>query len=466
MSNNVKGIKASAKRLKMFEYLNSKANKNGIIFLQETHSSIDDEKKWQDEFNGSLFFSHGSYNSCGVAIGFCGIKNIEPTTIKIDKNGRIIILETSLLEEKFVLINLYNSNEESGQLETFSKLLSLIDEIDDLSTKKIILGGDFNLIFDRNLEAYGGNPSLKKKSLTKLSEIIEKLNLCDIWRLRNPKTKRYTFRQNHYSGFIQRRLDFFFISNSLQEQVSCTDVTNAFCTDHSPILFTLGEIHQSPRGRGLWKFNNSLISNEEYLARMKKHITSTLKNLNDEGIVDEQVRWEFLKYEIRKFTRMFSKNLHQKENTEKNSLEKTLKYMEENTKDFQTNSQYLECQSKLNHFYENKVNGIKVRSKCSWYESGEKSSKFFLNLEKHHAIQSQLRKVIVNEKEITSPEDINNEIFHFYKNLFTEKISSSKERVKHFLDKLPLPNLDNQKAFTCEGPITETELLKRFKIYK
>ena len=29
--------------------------------------------------------------------------------------------------------------------------------------KKIILGGDFNLIFDRNLEAYGGNPSLKKE---------------------------------------------------------------------------------------------------------------------------------------------------------------------------------------------------------------------------------------------------------------------------------------------------------------
>ena len=73
----------------------------------------------EGEFNGSLFFSHGCTNSCGVAIGFCRNKNIEPTTIKVDKNGRIIILETSLLEEKFVLINFYNSNEESSQLETF-----------------------------------------------------------------------------------------------------------------------------------------------------------------------------------------------------------------------------------------------------------------------------------------------------------------------------------------------------------
>ena len=61
------------------------------------------KKKWQDEFNGSLFFSHGCTNSYGVAIGFCRNKNIEPTTIKVDKNGHIIILKTSLLEEKFLL---------------------------------------------------------------------------------------------------------------------------------------------------------------------------------------------------------------------------------------------------------------------------------------------------------------------------------------------------------------------------
>ena len=160
---------------------------------------------------------------------------------------------------------------------------------------------------------------------------------------------------------------------------------------------------------------------------------------------------------------MFSKNLCQKENIEKNSLEETLKYMEENTEDFQTNSQYLECQSKLNLIYEKKVNGIKVRSKCNWYESGEKSSKFFLNLEKHHAIQSQLRKVTVNEKEIISPEDINNEIYNFFKNLFTEKILTSKEKVDTFLNKMSLPKLDNQKALSCERPITETKLLNALK---
>ena len=56
ISNNVKGIKASEKRLKLFEYLKNNINDNGFIFLQETHSLSNDELKWKDEFGGPLFF--------------------------------------------------------------------------------------------------------------------------------------------------------------------------------------------------------------------------------------------------------------------------------------------------------------------------------------------------------------------------------------------------------------------------
>ena len=36
--------------------------------------------------------------------------------------------------------------------------------------------------------------------------------------------------------------------------------------------------------------------------------------LNQDKITDKHLRWEFLKYEIRKFTMNFSKNLVKKEN--------------------------------------------------------------------------------------------------------------------------------------------------------
>ena len=41
-------------------------------------------------------------------------------------------------------------------------------------------------------------------------------------------------------------------------------------------------------------------------------------------------------------------------------------------------------QSKLfdENLIENRTKGAILRSKCDWYENGEKSTKFFLNLEK------------------------------------------------------------------------------------
>ena len=37
LTNNVKGLQASKKRIKLIEYFKSKLNHNGFLFLQETH---------------------------------------------------------------------------------------------------------------------------------------------------------------------------------------------------------------------------------------------------------------------------------------------------------------------------------------------------------------------------------------------------------------------------------------------
>ena len=44
------------------------------------------------------------------------------------------------------------------------------------------------------------------------------------------------------------------------------------------------------RGRGLWKFNNSLIENEEYVLQMKKFILNNLNELFTENILGDQVK--------------------------------------------------------------------------------------------------------------------------------------------------------------------------------
>ena len=124
-----------------------------------------------------------------------------------------MLLEINIDDSLFVLINIYNANNELDQVKTLTDLSEILDCVVDIQNKNKIFGGDFNVTFDFFLEAQGGKPILKIHTLAKTIQVKEKLNLVDIWRIRNPKTKRFTFRQYHATGFIQRRLDYFFISN-------------------------------------------------------------------------------------------------------------------------------------------------------------------------------------------------------------------------------------------------------------
>ena len=48
------------------QYFKDKIGSNGVLFLQETHSSSKVEQKWKEDFKGPILFSHGTSNSCGV----------------------------------------------------------------------------------------------------------------------------------------------------------------------------------------------------------------------------------------------------------------------------------------------------------------------------------------------------------------------------------------------------------------
>ena len=124
ISNNVKGLQAISKRIKIFEYLKNYVTSNGFIFLQEIHSSVEDEKVWSDEFEGQLFFCHGKINSCGVVIGFVGTKALNILNIKRNNLGRILVIEVKTDDSVFVLINIYNANTEPEQLHTSNHLIN------------------------------------------------------------------------------------------------------------------------------------------------------------------------------------------------------------------------------------------------------------------------------------------------------------------------------------------------------
>ena len=122
----------------------------------------------------------------------------------------------SINDSEYILINLYNGNTEKEQIKVLSNLFALLKTFDIDLDKRIIMAGNFNLFFNSKLDAAVGNKTLKRKSLAKLIRLQVAYDLCDIWKIRNTKVKQFTFTQQHSSGFIQRRLNYFFISNGLQ----------------------------------------------------------------------------------------------------------------------------------------------------------------------------------------------------------------------------------------------------------
>ena len=68
----------------------------------------------------------------------------------------------------------------------------MLNHVNNISTKQIILAGDVNFYFDLLLEAKSGNPAFKKTVATMIDIKVD-FELCNIWRVRNRKSTRFTF---------------------------------------------------------------------------------------------------------------------------------------------------------------------------------------------------------------------------------------------------------------------------------
>ena len=152
ISNNFSGIKSTKKRLKMIQYFKNRLLPQGILVFQETDSTESNEASWRDEFNATLFFSHGSSNSCGVLIGFLGQFDVNVLNQMCDSKGRILVLNVTIDVKNFVLINLYDPNTENEQVEVLNTLLTMMKTIVINENTNILLAGKFNVFFNTNLK--------------------------------------------------------------------------------------------------------------------------------------------------------------------------------------------------------------------------------------------------------------------------------------------------------------------------
>ena len=179
--------------------------------------------------------------------------------------------------------------------------------------------------------------------------------------------------------------------------------------------------------------------------------------------LNPQNKWELIKFEARKLSINFSKKLAKEKREKKQKIENIVQAFETKPEIESgiTENIYLASKIELETLHDQIKNkkGHILRAKCQWYEDGEKSTKYFLNLEKKKCIQSTVRTLIDKAgTTFTKREDILSKIQDFYKKLFSKSRIESILSCKNFLTNINVPKLSELEKRSCEVELSVDDL--------
>ena len=209
-----------------------------------------------------------------------------------------------------------------------------------------------------------GEPSTETQlshKVTVLSMIAEN-DMCDIYRVRYPFSKRYTWRQK--TPLKQRRLDYFLISDQSQEQIKTIENIPSVQSDHPTLIMKIGSIKQEARGQSYWKFKTSLVYNKSFVELMKSEIVKYDMELSE--FSDPRIRWDYLKYRMRQFDRRYSIDKARGRRKKRKASEQKVKELESliSTEAEECSLQeYNKCKQDLKEIYNYIAESIVLRSK-------------------------------------------------------------------------------------------------------
>lgn len=470
---NCQGLGDKNKRKDVFNNLKSK-NCN-IYMLQDTHFTKEDENIIKTQWGYEVFFSSFKSNARGVATLVNNNCEFKSLNVIQDDSGNYLILDVEIEDIPFILINIYGPNNDRPQF--YSELKSKIEDI--YTSQHIILGGDFNLILDKDLDSMNYKNLNNPKARTEVLKLIDTFNLKDVFREQCPFLKRYTWRKKN--PIKQARLDFFLISESLQTMSPCIKHENSYRSDHSPVLFQC-KLNEFIKGKGFWKFNNSLLTDKDYINIIKKLLNniicqyschvynkesiSTIRNEDLCLTINDQLFLDTLLMEIRGKTISYASYKKKKQNQRKLKLEKEITEIEQNLTQ-NTIDELNEKQNELEQIRSNILKGQCIRSKAKWIEEGEKPTKYFLSLESRNYISKQIPRIQKDDGSIITDQfKILNEIKMFYENLYRKRETIYTEDFRLKLNKFNVTKLTKEESDSLEGPINNTEVYNFLKKMK
>ena len=161
---------------------------------------------------------------------------------KCDTNGRIVVVEFQEDDVKFMICCIYAPNKDES---CFWK--QIFDMTCEFSEHKVIIG-DFNMVLDARIDRLN-SVERKMKAVNDVHQMMEEMHLGDVWHIKNPDAKRYSWFRRKQASIIASRLDFGLISLGLVDQCKNTFYSTGLMMDHSA-FYVIFQFNMYSRGVG------------------------------------------------------------------------------------------------------------------------------------------------------------------------------------------------------------------------
>ena len=301
-----------------------------------------DIKQWEKEWGSQIITEVGTRNSRGETIL---IDKKCPAKVTLEgKHERCVLLSVVYENYEIKIANVYAPNSKKDKLAFYKEITEVMEQYID---EEFLICGDFNCVLNNEIDIISGKPH-EEVEVREFNKILEKLELCDLWRSFHNEKKEFTWNRNN--PFIARRLDYCLASEKILYRCTACDHTVIPNSDHKAIVIELNTSSEIKRGPGYWRFNNSYLRNETFVEKMNNRLQRLLDN-EKETDKSPMKTWEQWKVEIKNLCIEFGKELSCSNRNRICQLQGQLKELDEkiihNPKDERAQDSHLKIKQEL-----------------------------------------------------------------------------------------------------------------------
>ncbi|TWW77693.1 Transposon TX1 uncharacterized 149 kDa protein ORF 2 [Takifugu flavidus] len=385
-SLNINGGRDPQKRALVADMVAQK--KLDILLLQETHSDGDNEVDWGLWWRGLSRLSHGTNLSAGVATLFSPRLDVRVITSTTEiAAGRALAVRAEVQGFVFCLINIYAPSQGSDRLDLFQKVSSFVERA------------------------------------AVLSRLGAELGMVDVWRVKHPTSRQYTWVKVVDGVISAARLDRFYLSQGFSNS-------------------------------SYWHFNVKLLQDTEFSRRFEAFWGTWRGRKGDFECLGQW--WEVGKAHIRAFCQQYSSHTTTR-------VKHTIEHLEREIRDlegsFSTHTSteghtLRQKRQELSSFLQERVKGALVRSRFTSIKEMDAPTSFFFNLERSVSRAKQMLCLRLPDGTMTADQgEMRRHAVDFYGTLYRAEDCSREDELLQ-----GLPRLSQRDRSTLDADITLDEL--------